>query len=141
MGTVIERLTSELGRSPLPIEVAQAMNATVDEVIQATEAGNAYRSSSLDSPSADGDTASRHEGARMASDDPGLAGADLRLTVATLLEQLEPRERRIVELRFFGERTQSEIAAEVGVSQVHVSRLLRSSFERMQAVLGSQVVA
>jgi RNA polymerase sigma-B factor len=141
MGGVVERLTTELGRSPRPEEVARAMDATIDEVIHATEAGNAYRSASLDTSAFDQEPGGPrgHDSARLSKDDANLVGADLRVVVASLLEGLDPRERRIVELRFFAERTQSEIAAEMGISQVHVSRLLRASFERMQAVLREDV--
>ena len=132
MGGVVQQLTQDLGRSPLPSEVAAAMGATVEEVLQATEAGNAYRSAPLNQrPHDDGGD----DSGTMAIDDRDLSGADARITLRQLLDELPPRERKIVELRFFEELTQSEIAERVGISQVHVSRLLRSSLARMRTGL------
>ncbi len=138
MGGVVEQLTGDLGRSPLPVEVAAAMNATVDDVIQATEAGNAYRSSPLDARTGE-DSGPEH--AALAFDDQGLAVADARVALQQLMARLAPRERRILELRFFAERTQSEIAEEIGISQVHVSRLLRASLDQLRATMSVTVYA
>jgi RNA polymerase sigma-B factor len=130
----VERLTHELGRSPLPAELAASLGVHLDELLAATAAGNAYRSSSLDGRLGDdqGD-----DGNRVAVEDRRLAGAEDRMAMSEALALLPARERRIVELRFYGEMSQSEIAHEVGVSQVHVSRLLRTSLAVLRTRLGT----
>jgi RNA polymerase sigma-B factor len=127
----IELLGHELGRPARVDEIAEAMQASVDEVLEAMEAGAAYRSTSL-APSTEGDEdAERLEGAMVGEVDAALASADTRVAVRELVSELPERERTVVYLRFFKGCTQSEIAAEVGVSQVHVSRILRETLHRM----------
>jgi RNA polymerase sigma-B factor len=123
-----EQLTVELGRSPTPSELAVALDVGVDTVLEALEARGAYRAMSLNNPP---EYADRAVDVSLATIDQGIGSVVDRLTVERLLERLPPRERRIVELRFFGELTQSEIAAQVGISQMHVSRLLRKALERL----------
>lgn len=135
MGAVLEPLAHRLGRSPTPAEIADAMGVRVDDVLEAMEAGNAYRASSLSSRP--GDDASPEETRVLATDDAGLVDADLRVTLRGLLEELPERERRIMYLRYFDELTQTEIAQQVGVSQVHVSRLLRSSLDDLRRRLAA----
>jgi RNA polymerase sigma-B factor len=108
---------------------------SVDAILEALEAGAGYRPGSL-TPGGDGDRDSMLEGSYLKVDDPLLAGADDRVLVRELLAKLPERERRIVELRFFSGLSQSEIAEQVGVSQVHVSRLLRSSLAALQRAMG-----
>lgn len=126
----LERLTQDLGRSPLPSELAATLGITVEDLLQATEAGNGYRAAALDRRYGDDDGG---EGlGAVPVEDAGLTSAVNRLAMHKALAELPERERRIVELRFFHELTQSEIAGLVGVSQVHVSRLLRSSLAVLQ---------
>jgi len=125
-----EQLVAKLERPPTPDELAQQLNVGVDDVLEAIEAGGGYRPVRLAAPS-DTDEPSGLQGV-LGEDDAALEGVDDRLHVRRLLASLPERERRIVELRFFGELSQAEIAEEVGVSQVHVSRLLRSSLAELQ---------
>lgn len=128
----LSRLAQEQGRSPTIAELAEAMDMDAEAVVEAMEVGRtAYQGVSLDEPVSDGDTeTSRAE--LIGSDDPDLTFAAERTSLRSLLARLPVRERRILYLRFFEERTQAEIAEEVGVSQMHVSRLLRQSMDQLR---------
>jgi RNA polymerase sigma-B factor len=127
---VVEELSGELGRSPSIPELAQRLGSSVDETLGALEAASAYRAGSLDAPVRAGGE-STPLAATVGSIDVELTRTEASETVRVLLATLPERERRIVELRFFGDRTQSEIAAEVGISQMHVSRLLRRALQML----------
>jgi RNA polymerase sigma-B factor len=124
-----ERLARRLSRRPTPAELALEVGASVDDVSAAMGTDGARSPLSLASM------------ARSGADDPSLAtdaeyeSCDERMLVAAGLRVLPERERRILHLRYFAGLTQSEIADELGLSQVHVSRLIRSSLERMRPVL------
>ncbi len=135
VGATIDFLGTENGRPPTPDQVADHLGITVEEVLEALDAGAAYRSSPLNVSGERGedDTPS---GILLGSDDPRLAGADDRVMLRDAIATLPPRERRILELRFAEGLSQSEIAELVGVSQVHVSRLLRKSIRMLQEQLG-----
>jgi RNA polymerase sigma-B factor len=138
LAPAIDQLSGELGRTPKPHELASHLGVDVDAVLEALDAGAAYRTAPLATPSGgDAGSESRTEDARLKVDDDELLGADNRLLIRNLLQRLPDRERKILELRFYQELSQSEIAAEVGVSQVHVSRLLRSSLALLQRELDS----
>lgn len=114
-------LSQELGRAPRPSEIAARLDISVREVVDGLDAQRAYRSSSLDELVSGAETA--------LTDTLGIADAELekveyRRTIAPLLDELPDRERTILVLRFFGNMTQTEIADRVGISQMHVSRLL-----------------
>lgn len=128
LSRVLDELTTTLGRSPTIAELAEAAGADEEEVIDALDAAHAFSTRSLDAATMGGDQLSE----RLADNDPGYDGVDDRWLLAAGLEALDPRARRIVELRFFEEKTQSQIAAELGISQMHVSRLLRSAFDVMR---------
>ncbi|MGI8663193.1 MAG: SigB/SigF/SigG family RNA polymerase sigma factor [Acidimicrobiales bacterium] len=136
LGGATEHLVSLHGRAPTPEELAQHLNVGVDDVLEAIEAGGGYRPAPLTPPADDDERPS--EGSALRVDDALLVGADDRIHVQRLLDSLPERERKIVELRFFGELSQSEIAELVGVSQVHVSRLLRSSLAALQRVASGE---
>jgi len=125
MGTVVNSLSQELGRSPTIPEIAKRAEVSVDEVLEAMEAGRAYRFSSIDAPAGDDDdrTASP-AAAHLGEDDSGLAEVEQRMLLSPLIASLPKREQMIIHLRFFRGMTQSEIAARLGISQMHVSRLL-----------------
>jgi len=123
-------LHHELGRAPRPAELAEHLGVRLDEVIDALDAANAYRSASTDTEA--GAAAANHAAARR--DDPGLP-ADELLLLKQVLAELPERERTIVYLRYYEDLNQSEIAAQVGVSQVHVSRLLRRILRTLRAAL------
>ncbi|MCQ4084480.1 RNA polymerase sigma factor SigF [Streptomyces sp. RB6PN25] len=127
----IEDLTVMHGRSPSTAEIAGRLKLTEDEVLACLEAGRAYHATSLEA-------AQEGDGApglldRLGYEDPALAGVEHRDLVRHLLVQLPERERRILLLRYFGNLTQSQISAELGVSQMHVSRLLSRSFARLRS--------
>ncbi len=132
MGTVIGELTQREGRSPTVGEIAQATSASEEDVLEAIDAGHAYRLASLDAPGATGDE--NPLASRLGQEDPRLNESEQRATLLPLLEHLAERERLIVHLRFFEGKTQSEIAGALGLSQMHVSRLLARSLAELRAV-------
>jgi RNA polymerase sigma-B factor len=132
LGAAVEFLTGELGRSPKIEELGRHLGVSTDEVLEAMEASSAYRAGPLAAPAGDDGREAGNESEAVGGDDADLHLADDRLAVRALLRWLEPRERRIVYLRYFEGLSQSQIAERVGVSQVHVSRLLRSSIERLK---------
>lgn len=131
LSAIIQQLSHDLGRSPRVDEVAARADVSVEDVLEALEAGAAYRPAPLPGP---GSTAvDGFQGdERFGTDDPELAVSEARVMLRELVVTLPVREQRILYLRFFEGRTQSEIAEEVGISQVHVSRLLRASLDRLQ---------
>jgi len=136
LGKVVGTLGQELGRSPTIAELAAEVEVSEEEVLEALEAGQAYRFASLDAP-AGGDSDGESLGARMGSEDSELAGAEQRADLSPLLAILPPRERLILHLRFFDGLTQSEIAERLGISQMHVSRLLARSVAQLRAAAGN----
>ena len=136
LGNAVDFLSGERGRPPTPAELADHLGISVEDVLEALEAGGAYRAAPLTAPSDDDD--GHREGTALRDEDMVLAGADDRILVRQLLSTLPERERTIVELRFYAGLSQSEIAERVGVSQVHVSRLLRSSLAALQRAAGDQ---
>ncbi|AEA25343.1 SigB/SigF/SigG family RNA polymerase sigma factor [Pseudonocardia dioxanivorans] len=134
INSAVGGLAQELGRAPRPSEIADRIGRDVDEVIEGLEARQVYRSTSLDELVADSDA--------MLSETLGIADAELekvdyRQTLAPLLDELPTRERTILVLRFFAGMTQTQIADEVGVSQMHVSRLLARTLARLRRRLGA----
>jgi RNA polymerase sigma-B factor len=128
LSRLLDDLTTSLGRSPTIAELAEAAAVEEEDVIDALDAARAYSTRSLDAVSAGSDQLGEH----LADDDPGFEGVHDRWLLSAGLDALDPRARRIVELRFFQEKTQAQIAAELGISQMHVSRLLRNAFEVMR---------
>lgn len=127
-----DELSATLGRSPTVSEVARHLEIDTDAVVEAFAAAAAFSATSLEPPGSDEDSSSQDRSAQLATDDEEIEAAPDRLLVSQLLESLPERERLIVELRYFANKTQAEIADEVGVSQMHVSRLLRRSFTLMR---------
>jgi RNA polymerase sigma-B factor len=127
-------LGSRLGRPPTVAELAEELDISVDEVLEAQEAGAAYRATSLDARRP-GD----EDGASLAERLPGGEGAsqpvELRMLVGQLLQTLPKREAEILRLRFYDELTQSEIAERLGISQMHVSRLIRRCLLELRQTL------
>jgi RNA polymerase sigma-B factor len=133
VGRVSESLTGELERSPTVREVADRTDMTQDDVVEALGAIEASRTVSLDVPvrGDDGDAPAVVEA--VGGRDPLLESIESRVAVNAAMEVLDDRERRCVELRFGRDLTQEEIAGEIGVSQVHVSRILRRALEKMRS--------
>jgi RNA polymerase sigma-B factor len=124
-------LSHTLGRSPTPKEIAEATGLEHEEVLEGMEAGMAYDSLSLDMPGTDEpDGPSYAE--RIAVDEGGYELAEYSATIGPKLRALPPRDRLVLQLRFVEDLTQSEIAERIGVSQMHVSRLIRQALERLR---------
>jgi RNA polymerase sigma-B factor len=133
LGTAVADLTHELGRSPTIPEIAARLDVTTEDVVEAMEAGRAYRSSSLDAPLAGEDSEGTTSlSSRIGSNDVNLKKVDERSQLASLLRDLPERERSILLLRFFDGLTQSQIADRIGISQMHVSRLLARTLEQLR---------
>jgi RNA polymerase sigma-B factor len=129
---IAAELSQQLGRAPRPSEIAARLRLPTSEVIEALAAGEAYRSSSLDGilSSEEGDGASLGELIGGLDDD--LALIEDREALRPLLDALAPRERTILILRFFRQLTQTQIAEQVGISQMHVSRVLRQTLTHLR---------
>jgi RNA polymerase sigma-B factor len=117
-------LTLRLGRGPKVAELAEELNLTSEEVLEAMEAGAAYRATSLDARRP-GDEEGLTLGDRLPSEEAASRPAEVRVLVGQLLDSLPEREAEILRLRFYDELTQTEIADRIGISQMHVSRLIR----------------
>jgi RNA polymerase sigma-B factor len=123
-----EQLSHDLGRAPTVDELADALDTTPEEVLEALEAGAAYRPTSLNAGPVGADA---DEEIIPGADDPEMVETGARVVVQEALKGLPERERRVIYLRFYLGLTQSEIAEEIGVSQVHVSRILRATLARL----------
>ena len=113
-------LTQKLDRSPTPKEIAKHLGITVDDVAEALESNAAYSTVSLDVTS----ETSTSIGETFGALDEALEGVEYRESLKPLLAQLDDREKRILQMRFFDNLSQSQIATELGISQMHVSRIL-----------------
>jgi RNA polymerase sigma-B factor len=131
VNVAVTELGQVLGRSPTVDEIAERAGVPVEEVLETLEAGRSYSRVPLSPPNAD----EPDDEPNLGEEDRQLEAAEARITVAGLMDTLPARERRIVELRYMGGMTQSQIAAQVGVSQVQVSRLLRASLAKMNDTL------
>jgi RNA polymerase sigma-B factor len=130
LSRTLDQLTVELGRSPTIAELAAAAGVEEEEAIDALDSMNAYATRSLHAPFEEGSDDSLAE--KLGADEQGYADVEDGALVEAGLDALDERERQIVELRFFHELTQSQIASEVGISQMHVSRLLRRALVTMR---------
>jgi len=131
MSSTIDRLTSKLGHSPSIAEIAAALDATPEEVLEAIEVGSAYTTLSLSG----GPTAEDGEGdplEAIGEEDSEFERSEDRASLAPALRQLPPREREILRMRFEEGLPQTQIAERVGLSQMHVSRLIRKSLAIMR---------
>ncbi len=124
-------LTQDLGRSPTVAETAQLLGRTEEDVLAALDCASAYTADSFETPVGDeltlGDT--------LGGSDAGLDDVDMHESLRPLLDRLPVREQRILQLRFYGNHTQSQIAAELGISQMHVSRLLARTLAQLRTEL------
>jgi RNA polymerase sigma-B factor len=129
-----QAISSRLGRSPTAAELAQYMEMSVEEVLDGLEAAAAHHATSLDVPHDELDGESRSLSDVLGEDDPRFERIDASLTVASAATELSERELRVLELRFSGELTQSEIAKRLGISQMQVSRILRRALARLREI-------
>ena len=133
MGPTIERLTSKLGRSPSIAEIAAEFETSTEQVLEALEAGSAYAPVSLSAgPGTEGELDPMET---IGLEDTNYERTEQRASLEPALEALPDREREILRMRFEDGLTQTQIAERVGVSQMHVSRLIRKSLARMRAEL------
>ncbi len=133
---VIDELTVRLGRSPNVDELAKATETSTEQVLEALESSSAYSTISLsERPTGDDEAPAPME--TLGEEDAGYDRSEERMRLATGIRHLNHRERTILHLRFFEGLTQSEIAERVGISQMHVSRLIRESLDRVRAELES----
>lgn len=128
-----ERLAQRLNRPPEVGEVAEQLNISEEEVMEAMDARQAYASSSIDKPT---DTTGVTLLERLEADDTQLLLADDRVVVEEAIRELPERQQRILHLRFNEDMTQTEIADDLGISQMHVSRLLASALKSLEKSIG-----
>lgn len=128
----LAELSGRLGRSPTLAEIADRVSATTEQVVEALEARLAYRVESLDAPSELGEEG--RDRRPLGAEDAGYADAENAALLSRALKSLPPRELTLVRLRFGEDLSQSEIGRVMGISQMHVSRLLRRALERMSAI-------
>ncbi|GLY63964.1 SigB/SigF/SigG family RNA polymerase sigma factor [Amycolatopsis taiwanensis] len=130
-------LAQRLGRAPTPSEIAAHLSISQEDVYEGLEAGNAYHSMSLDEVLS-GDTENLALGDTLGEEDSGLEGVENHEALLPLIRELPERERRILGLRFVHNMTQTQIAERIGVSQMHVSRLLARTLEHLREGLTEQ---
>ncbi len=127
-------LAHELGRAPTVADIAAHLGVTEENVLEGLEGARAYSATSLSTPvGADG---TLEVGDSLGAEDHDYELAELRISLAPAMARLDERERRIVTLRFYGNQTQSQIAAQIGVSQMHVSRLITAALTKLRNHLG-----
>ncbi|WP_308192580.1 RNA polymerase sigma factor SigF [Nocardioides sp. CFH 31398] len=127
-------LTQSLGRSPTASELAGRLGCSVEEVVEGLESANAYATLSLDASDSSEDGAATMLDS-LGVEDAALEHVEVRESLKPLLDDLAPREKKILLLRFFKNMTQTQIAAEIGVSQMHVSRLLNRTLTQLRESL------
>jgi RNA polymerase sigma-70 factor (sigma-B/F/G subfamily) len=133
----VQEFVRKHGKSPTTAQIAEQMGLTIEETVEVIAAWDSYRPVSLDAPASD------DPDAQSLGDSVGSADPDLDLMVdghalRPLIDELPERERKILLLRFFGNKTQSQIGEEIGISQMHVSRLLSRSLQRLRGKLLSE---
>ena len=129
---VVAGLSEELHRSPSVAEIAQAVGATEEEVLEALQAGGAYRAVSFEAPAgASGEDAATLADSVGVSED-GFDRAEERATLDALLQAVSDRDREVLRMRFEEDMTQAEIGAAIGVSQMQISRIIRQALQRLR---------
>jgi RNA polymerase sigma-B factor len=131
-------LTQSLGRSPRPSEIAEALDEELDHVLEALSTDGCFHPVSLDRPVTEHTTLTI--GDSLGDDSVDLSAAEARLTLAPLVRNLSERDRRILDLRFFRDATQQEIADDIGVTQMHVSRLISRILAELRDQLSHEAV-
>jgi RNA polymerase sigma-B factor len=131
LASATAELSQSQGRSPTVHELAGYLKISEEEVLEGLESANAYSTLSLDAGDSTGDEQLPFL-ETLGIEDEGLEGVEYRESLKPMLERLPPREKKILLLRFFKNMTQSEIAAQVGISQMHVSRLLARTLAQLR---------
>ncbi|MGH3742595.1 MAG: RNA polymerase sigma factor SigF [Micromonosporaceae bacterium] len=127
----VSDLTQQLKRSPTVADLAKHLEISEEDVLAGLDTANAYSALSLHTPVAGGESGPEVMDL-LGDEDRGMQSVEDRATLRPLLKQLPEREQRIIALRFFGNMTQSQIANEIGISQMHVSRLLARSLRQLR---------
>ena len=141
LSKLIEEKTVEFGRSPTIPELAKAAGAEEEEVLEALESGRAYSSVSLSTGSGGQDDEGELDPLEsLGAEEPQYEVSEDRAVLAPGFRVLDERERRILHLRFFKGLTQSQIAQQVGISQMHVSRLIRRALEKIREEIGPEEI-
>jgi len=130
----VKELGGKLGRSPSVDEVAEAIDASQEDVLQAMEAGQAYEAVSLDAQRASGDSEGNTFADSLGAEDERFELVEYGATIAPTLNALPKRDQLVLHLRFAEDMTQSQIAERIGVSQMQVSRLIRRALARLRTV-------
>jgi RNA polymerase sigma-B factor len=126
-------LSHTLGRPPTVADIATHLGVSEEEVLEGLEGARAYSATSLSTPIGEGD--GQELGDTLGAEDHGFDLAELRIALGPAMATLTEREQKILSLRFYGNRTQSEIAEQTGVSQMHVSRLLTQSLAKLRLLM------
>ena len=132
LNTLVSNLTQRLGRSPTITELATAAHTSEEDVLEAMEAAQAYRSASLDAPALVSEEDMRGLSGQVGGADDAMFLTENRIVLKDLLATLPKRERLMLHLRYFEGMTQSQIAERLDISQMHVSRLLAKSLRRLR---------
>ena len=131
----VGELAQQLGRAPRPSEIADRLDIPIDEVIECLDAAQAYRCDSLERTLTEDDGEDNTLAGVVGADDPALALVENTHALRPLLAELPTRERTILTLRFYANMTQTQIAERIGVSQMHVSRLLAQTLRSLRVQL------
>jgi RNA polymerase sigma-B factor len=137
LNQVLPELSQELGRSPTIGEMAERLEVSQEQVVEAMDAVQAYSTTSLETPAGEAGLTPLDT---MGEEDPSLELMEGWMSVAPAIKGLAPRERKVLYLRFFRGMTQSEIAKEIGVSQMHVSRILSQTLGRLRAAVEPEIL-
>jgi RNA polymerase sigma-B factor len=138
LSRLIEQLTVQLGRSPTIPELAKAASVEEEEVLEALESGRAYSSLSLSAGSSMGDDEEMDPMESIGVEEHEYELSEDRAVLEPGFKVLDERERKILHLRFFDGLTQSQIAQQIGISQMHVSRLIRRSLEKIRDEIAAE---
>jgi RNA polymerase sigma-B factor len=136
-----DHLATRLGRTPTARDVADATGIPIEDVMDAIEAGRSYKPTSLDAPTTKSTSEPMPIRDTVGRSDPHYDYVDVGVSLQPAFRRLPARERRIVELRFFEDLTQSEIASRIGISQMHVSRLLRRALDELHKAVDGAAAA
>jgi len=139
LSRLVEQLTVQLGRSPTIAELAKAAGVQEEEVLEALESGRAYSSLSLSSGGGGDGEEDLDPLESLGTEEHQYEVSEDRAVLAPGFKALDERERKILQLRFFEGLTQSQIAQQVGISQMHVSRLIRRSLEKIRDAIDADV--
>jgi len=127
-----QKLTSRSGRPPSVQQLAEYLEISIEDVLDALETANAHHSASLDAPRDDGEGESGTLADAFGQDDGRFELVEASVTISAAAKQLSARERRVLALRFISDMTQTQIASKIGVSQMQVSRILRRALGRLR---------